>query len=62
VTDGTRGRIAQWLWRPPRPHGETIAGRTVSFLAVLTWLWYSVSRFMNADEWGEERSARTDQD
>jgi hypothetical protein len=29
---------------------------------VLTWLWYSVSRFMNADEWGEERSARTDQD
>jgi hypothetical protein len=26
-------------------------------------LWFfAVSRFMNADEWGEERSARTDGD
>jgi low temperature requirement protein LtrA len=40
VTDGTRGRIAQWLWRPPRPHGETIAGRTVSFLELFYDLVY----------------------
>jgi low temperature requirement protein LtrA len=40
VTDGTRGRIAQWLWRPPRPHGETITGRTVSFLELFYDLVY----------------------
>ena len=38
--DGTRGRLAQWLWRPPRPHGETITGRTVSFLELFYDLVY----------------------
>jgi low temperature requirement protein LtrA len=38
--DRTRGRFAQWLWRPPRAHGETIAGRTVSFLELFYDLVY----------------------
>jgi low temperature requirement protein LtrA len=38
--DRTRGRFAQWLWRPPRPHGETIPGRTVSFLELFYDLVY----------------------
>jgi low temperature requirement protein LtrA len=41
VTDQRpRGRLAHWLWQPPRPHGETIAGRTVSFLELFYDLVY----------------------
>jgi hypothetical protein len=31
-------------------------------VCILSVLWFfAVSRFMNADEWGEERSARADE-
>jgi low temperature requirement protein LtrA len=42
VSDGTRtaGSLREWLWRPPRPHGETIADRTVSFLELFYDLVY----------------------
>ena len=41
VTDETlSGRFRRWLWRPPRPHGEPIAGRTVSFLELFYDLVY----------------------
>jgi low temperature requirement protein LtrA len=38
--DPTSGRLRQWLWRPPRAHGETIADRTVSFLELFYDLVY----------------------
>jgi low temperature requirement protein LtrA len=34
------GRFRHWLWRPPRPHGEPIVGRTVSFLELFYDLVY----------------------
>ena len=41
MTDETLGpRFKRWFWRPPRPHGETIAGRTVSFLELFYDLVY----------------------
>ena len=41
VSDATLGRrFKRWFWRPPRPHGETIAGRTVSFLELFYDLVY----------------------
>jgi low temperature requirement protein LtrA len=41
VTDETfTGRFRRWLWRPPRPHGEPVAGRTVSFLELFYDLVY----------------------
>jgi low temperature requirement protein LtrA len=41
VTDETLGRrFKRWFWRPPRPHGETVAGRTVSFLELFYDLVY----------------------
>jgi len=43
VSDATLGRrFKRWFWRPPRPHGETIAGRTVSFLELFYDLVYVV--------------------
>lgn len=33
-------RLRQWLWRPPRAHGEIIADRTVSFLELFYDLVY----------------------
>jgi len=36
----TSGPFRRWFWRPPRPHGETIAGRTVSFLELFYDLVY----------------------
>lgn len=36
----TRGRFKRWFWRPPRPHGEIIVGRTVSFLELFYDLVY----------------------
>jgi low temperature requirement protein LtrA len=38
--DRLAGRLRQWLWRPPRPHGDPIAGRTVSFLELFYDLVY----------------------
>ena len=41
MTDDTLGRrFKRWFWRPPRPHGETIADRTVSFLELFYDLVY----------------------
>jgi low temperature requirement protein LtrA len=40
VTDGTRGRLTQWLWSPPRAHGEVITDRTVSPLELFYDLVY----------------------
>jgi low temperature requirement protein LtrA len=42
VSDGVRtsGGLRQWLWRPPRAHGEIIADRTVSFLELFYDLVY----------------------
>ncbi|HEX6568747.1 MAG TPA: low temperature requirement protein A [Acidimicrobiales bacterium] len=42
MTDGnpTSGRLREWLWRPPRAHGETIADRTVSSLELFYDLVY----------------------
>jgi low temperature requirement protein LtrA len=34
------GRFRRWLWHPPRPHGEVIVGRTVSFLELFYDLVY----------------------
>ena len=43
MSDATLGRrFKRWFWRPPRPHGETIAGRTVSFLELFYDLVYVV--------------------
>ena len=33
-------RFKRWFWRPPRPHGETIPDRTVSFLELFYDLVY----------------------
>ena len=41
VSDDTLGRrFKQWFWRPPRAHGEVIAGRTVSALELFYDLVY----------------------
>lgn len=41
MPDETLGwRFKRWFWRPPRAHGETIAGRTVSFLELFYDLVY----------------------
>jgi len=34
------GRVTGWFRRPPRAHGETITGRTVSFLELFYDLVY----------------------
>ncbi|MGH8824370.1 MAG: low temperature requirement protein A [Jiangellaceae bacterium] len=40
MADLDPGPFKRWFWRPPRPHGETIAGRTVSFLELFYDLVY----------------------
>ncbi len=40
MTDGTGGRFRQWLWSPPRAHGEVITDRTVSALELFYDLVY----------------------
>ena len=40
MTSETRGRFKRWFWRPPRPHGETIADRQVSNLELFYDLVY----------------------
>jgi low temperature requirement protein LtrA len=40
MTSETHGRFKRWFWRPPRPHGETIADRQVSVLELFYDLVY----------------------
>jgi low temperature requirement protein LtrA len=40
MTGGTRGPFKRWLSSPPRPHGEIIEDRTVSFLELFYDLAY----------------------
>jgi low temperature requirement protein LtrA len=40
MTGETLGRFKRWFWRPPRPHGETIADRQVSNLELFYDLVY----------------------
>ena len=40
MTEETKRRFRRWLWRPPRPHGEIIADRNVSFLELFYDLVY----------------------
>ena len=41
MSSGTFGRgFKQWFWRPPRPHGEIIVDRSVSFLELFYDLVY----------------------
>jgi low temperature requirement protein LtrA len=58
VTDGTRGRLRQWLWSPPRPHGEIISDRTVSALELFYDLVYVAVITQAAHHLAEHVSAR----
>jgi low temperature requirement protein LtrA len=59
VSDETLGRrFKRWLWRPPRAHGETIAGRTVSFLELFYDLVYVAVVAQAADHLTEHVSLR----
>ncbi len=58
VSDETHGPFKRWLWRPPRPHGETIAGRTVSFLELFYDLVYVAVISQAAHHLAEHVSAR----
>ena len=40
MAEETFGPFKRWFWRPPRPHGEIIAGRSVSFLELFYDLVY----------------------
>ena len=40
MTVETKRRFKEWLWRPPRPHGEIIAHRNVTFLELFYDLVY----------------------
>jgi low temperature requirement protein LtrA len=40
MTAETHGRFERWFWRPPRPHGDTIAHRQVSLLELFYDLVY----------------------
>lgn len=59
IDDGTRGRLKQWLWRPPRPHGETVSGRSVSFLELFYDLVYVAVIGQAAHHLAEHVSARS---
>jgi low temperature requirement protein LtrA len=58
VTDGTRGRLRQWLWSPPRAHGEVISGRTVSALELFYDLVYVAVISQAAHHLAEHVTAR----
>jgi len=58
VTDGTRGRLRQWLWSPPRAHGEIIADRTVSSLELFYDLVYVAVISQAAHHLAEHVTAR----
>ena len=40
MTADTRRRFKRWLWRPPRPHGDVVTDRNVSFLELFYDLVY----------------------
>jgi hypothetical protein len=40
MTSEIHGRFKRWFWRPPRPHGESIADRQVSVLELFYDLVY----------------------
>jgi low temperature requirement protein LtrA len=54
----TLGPFKRWFWRPPRPHGQTIAGRTVSFLELFYDLVYVAVIAQAAHHLAEHVSAR----
>jgi low temperature requirement protein LtrA len=59
VSDDTLGRrFKRWFWRPPRPHGEVIAGRTVSVLELFYDLVYVAVIGQAAHHLAEHVSAR----
>jgi len=58
MTGETRSRFKRWFWRPPRPHGETIADRTVSFLELFYDLVYVAVIAQAAHHLAEQVSAR----
>ncbi len=59
VSDDTLGRrFKHWFWRPPRPHGEVIAGRTVSSLELFYDLVYVAVIGQAAHHLAEHVSAR----
>jgi low temperature requirement protein LtrA len=58
VTDGTRGPLRQWLWGPPRAHGEVIADRTVSSLELFYDLVYVAVISQAAHHLAEHVTAR----
>jgi len=58
MADETFGPLKRWFWRPPRPHGETIAGRTVSFLELFYDLVYVAVIAQAAHHLAEHVSAR----
>jgi low temperature requirement protein LtrA len=60
VSDATLGRrFKRWFWRPPRPHGETIADRTVSVLELFYDLVYVAVISQAAHHLSEHVTARS---
>lgn len=60
MTPGATGRrFKQWFWRPPRPHGETVEGRTVSFLELFYDLVYVAVIAQAAHHLAEHPSGRS---
>jgi low temperature requirement protein LtrA len=55
---GRRGGFKRWFWRPPRPHGEVIADRTVSALELFYDLVYVTVIAQAAHHLAEHVSAR----
>jgi low temperature requirement protein LtrA len=58
MTSETHSRFKRWFWRPPRPHGETIADRQVSFLELFYDLVYVAVIGQAAHHLGEHVSVR----
>ncbi len=58
MTDGTGGRFRQWLWSPPRAHGEVITDRTVSALELFYDLVYVAVISQAAHHLAEHVTAR----
>jgi len=58
MADETLGPLKRWWWQPPRPHGEPIAGRTVSSLELFYDLAYVAVIAQAAHHLAEHVSAR----
>ncbi len=59
MSDTTIDRFRHWFWRPPRPHGATIADRRVSPLELLYDLIYVALIAQAAHPLADEASGRT---